>query len=216
VSRPASIRDQQRTFTYDRLLQAATDTFAKRGYVATTIDDIANEAGASRATFYLHFRNKIEVVIALLGRSVERGTKRYHKLAEILLLDDPDSARQQLGTWLAEWLPVWRDGSDVHRAIAEAAALEPEVEEASLRNSEAYIEALDVYFRRLPASGRDRVRNRALLLEAMTRRAFSLASAGRSSLDDLQLIDFLTDLWWSTFPRPGAEPAKRPRRSRIG
>ena len=53
-----SLREQHRVFTRERLIQGALEVFAHKGYVAATIDDIVAAAGASRATFYLHFHSK--------------------------------------------------------------------------------------------------------------------------------------------------------------
>src|SRR5215469_9468917 len=46
----------------DRLAQAAFDLFNERGYEQTTIDDIAERASLSRATFFRHYRSKEDVI----------------------------------------------------------------------------------------------------------------------------------------------------------
>lgn len=43
------------------LVNAARDLFAKRGYHATTVDDITRAAGVAKGTFYLYFSEKREV-----------------------------------------------------------------------------------------------------------------------------------------------------------
>src|SRR5262249_33096427 len=60
-SRTPNMRDQQRIFTRARLVEAAVKRFGEVGYPSTTIEEIVAEAGASRATFYLHFNSKLEV-----------------------------------------------------------------------------------------------------------------------------------------------------------
>jgi AcrR family transcriptional regulator len=53
----------------DEILKAAAAVFIERGYAGTTSDDIAAAAGVSVGTFYNYFRNKRQVLIALvLGR----------------------------------------------------------------------------------------------------------------------------------------------------
>lgn len=44
----------------ERLLEAATELFAKRGYGGTTIEHIVKRAGVARATFYESFENREE------------------------------------------------------------------------------------------------------------------------------------------------------------
>jgi len=49
-----------------QLLYAAKRVFAARGYRAANIADICQEAGVARGTIYQYFRNKRDVLIALL------------------------------------------------------------------------------------------------------------------------------------------------------
>jgi AcrR family transcriptional regulator len=49
----------------ERLLQAAAEEFAARGYAAATSESISRRAGMSKATFYEHFANKEECMLAL-------------------------------------------------------------------------------------------------------------------------------------------------------
>jgi AcrR family transcriptional regulator len=46
----------------DRLIEAAFDLFDERGYEQTTVDDIAERAAVSRATFFRIFRSKEDVI----------------------------------------------------------------------------------------------------------------------------------------------------------
>jgi AcrR family transcriptional regulator len=61
-----SLREAQKQFTHERLLKAAVDEFTLKGYNATTVDDIVVRAGATRATFYLHFKGKADMILELM------------------------------------------------------------------------------------------------------------------------------------------------------
>jgi AcrR family transcriptional regulator len=50
----------------DRLLSAAATVFARKGYELTRVEDIAKAAKTSYGNFYRHFRNKDELLIAVL------------------------------------------------------------------------------------------------------------------------------------------------------
>jgi AcrR family transcriptional regulator len=56
-SRPPVDRDARR----QQLVEAARDQFARKGYHATTVDDITRAAGVAKGTFYLYFDEKREV-----------------------------------------------------------------------------------------------------------------------------------------------------------
>ncbi|MBP0458562.1 TetR/AcrR family transcriptional regulator [Streptomyces montanisoli] len=48
----------------ERLVVAALDLFAERGYESTTVIDIAERAGLTKSTFFRHFPDKREVLFA--------------------------------------------------------------------------------------------------------------------------------------------------------
>jgi len=57
----------------DKILKAATHLFGRRGYHATTIDDITQAAGITRGALYWHFSGKSD----LLGAVVKRLKKDF-------------------------------------------------------------------------------------------------------------------------------------------
>src|ERR1700712_5464272 len=48
----------------DRLVVAAVDLFTEQGYDATTIAQIAERAGVTKSTFFRHFPDKRELLVA--------------------------------------------------------------------------------------------------------------------------------------------------------
>jgi AcrR family transcriptional regulator len=52
--------------TRERLLSAAADVFAERGYDGTRVADIAAAAGVSNGALYAHFGSKVELLAAAL------------------------------------------------------------------------------------------------------------------------------------------------------
>src|SRR3954452_12954654 len=65
----------RQTVQRDRLFEAAAAVFARAGYADASAEAIAREAGMSKATFYEHFANKEECILALFdvaaGRTLE-------------------------------------------------------------------------------------------------------------------------------------------------
>jgi len=54
--------------TQARILDAATDIFAARGFSAATMADIVDRSGASIGSIYHHFGGKRELFLAIFGR----------------------------------------------------------------------------------------------------------------------------------------------------
>lgn len=64
----ADRRSEQR----ERILLAARDVFATRGYAGAAVDDIVAQARVSRTTFYVFFENKEECLLAVYRLGLER------------------------------------------------------------------------------------------------------------------------------------------------
>jgi AcrR family transcriptional regulator len=62
--------DIRRPLQRERLLRAAALEFAERGYRGTSSDSVSRRAGMSKATFYEHFSNKEECMLALYDDAV--------------------------------------------------------------------------------------------------------------------------------------------------
>lgn len=57
--------------TRDRLVEAAADLFAERGYERTSIQDVARRAGLTSGAIYSNFRGKRELLMAAISRPSE-------------------------------------------------------------------------------------------------------------------------------------------------
>ncbi|MGN6515829.1 MAG: TetR/AcrR family transcriptional regulator [Rhizomicrobium sp.] len=63
------------------ILDAALGCFARKGFAATRMDDIAEQAGVTKGTIYLYFENKDAVFKALVRESI--GTRVGEVLEEV-------------------------------------------------------------------------------------------------------------------------------------
>jgi AcrR family transcriptional regulator len=64
------------TATPERILRAAFSRFSRYGFRRTSMEDIASEAGVSRAALYLQFRNKEEIFRTLAEGLQESALSR--------------------------------------------------------------------------------------------------------------------------------------------
>ncbi|TDQ01533.1 TetR/AcrR family transcriptional regulator [Labedaea rhizosphaerae] len=61
--------------TRQKILDIATELFAERGYAATSLSDIAERLGTSKAALYYHFRSKGAILDALVSEPLTAFTK---------------------------------------------------------------------------------------------------------------------------------------------
>jgi AcrR family transcriptional regulator len=66
------LRRLSRAQRREQVLTAATEAFARSGFAATSLDDIAVQAGVTRVILYRHFDSKTELYQAVLDRMCAR------------------------------------------------------------------------------------------------------------------------------------------------
>lgn len=71
MSKVRLTREQSRDQTRQRLLDAAQSIFLAKGFVAASVEDIAELAGYTRGAFYSNFASKSELFLQLLKRDHE-------------------------------------------------------------------------------------------------------------------------------------------------
>lgn len=76
---------------------------ARRGYAATTVDEIASEPGVSRKALYTHFSGKEDVLPYVVAKAAEEGEPidlprlRPRLMAWLMLVfDGPAAAEREL------------------------------------------------------------------------------------------------------------------------
>jgi len=84
----------RRQATRERVLEAASEVFAERGFHGATVEDICERAGFTRGAFYSNFSSKDDLVLELTRRHAEdlvdrirAASKREHASAEEVLRD---------------------------------------------------------------------------------------------------------------------------------
>ncbi|AUI50452.1 TetR/AcrR family transcriptional regulator [Arthrobacter crystallopoietes] len=123
----AMLRELQKQQTRQLLLEKGLEVIETKGYVATTIDDIAAAAGTTRTTFYLHFPSKAELMSELLRKVDEILTQE----------DDPQLStvvergeRQLVRAWLDRKFDQWAIIRPYIMAAHDAAPSEPVISES--------------------------------------------------------------------------------------
>jgi TetR/AcrR family transcriptional regulator, regulator of cefoperazone and chloramphenicol sensitivity len=83
------LRRRQAEETRSKVVEAARRLFAHNGFAATTIADVAREAGVSQQTIYGGFGGKQGLVVALIDL-IDRDSDVPASLGRLLASDDPD------------------------------------------------------------------------------------------------------------------------------
>lgn len=65
----------------NEILDVSEALFYTKGYEKTTINDILNEIGIAKGTFYYYFKSKEEVMDAIVVRIVDKGVQQARAIA---------------------------------------------------------------------------------------------------------------------------------------
>jgi AcrR family transcriptional regulator len=187
-----SLRDEQKRLTRRRLIEGALAAFERKGYAATTIDDIVAEANASRATFYLHFKRKADVLLAVAEARGRRWRELYVELTSGGRL-----TREKLYAWLDSMAENYETNRASIDATSQAIAVEPDIAAVSLANTDESISVMAESIQRWSGADPEDARVRAALLLAQMDRFFHLWIIRGLPFDRERAVGALTDQWLS-------------------
>jgi AcrR family transcriptional regulator len=122
-SPPGSVRAERAAQTQRRILAAARVLFSRRGYGATTLREVADEAGIAVQTVYAVYGSKPNILRALRD-SVRDDPDADEAYRDALAERDPARALELFARSIRL---RWAVGSDIVTAHVEAASVDPEV-----------------------------------------------------------------------------------------
>jgi AcrR family transcriptional regulator len=94
--------------TIARIQDAARQVFLTHGYSGTTVDEIANVAGVSRASFYTYFPTKRDVLIAVGAAAANECAAAIERLSSL------SPSLSALESWVHDYFTLL----DVHGSFA--------------------------------------------------------------------------------------------------
>jgi AcrR family transcriptional regulator len=103
MSIPPATRAEQQVQTRERLVDAAARVFARRGYHAATLAEVAREAGYSTGAVYSNFSGKEDLFLALADRQIAGRAEQARAVAKFAP-EDPWADAGLLEQAIAAWL----------------------------------------------------------------------------------------------------------------
>jgi AcrR family transcriptional regulator len=191
------LRQAQKLFTHNLLLEVAIEVFQRDGYVNATVDQIVTEASATRATFYQHFGGKIDVIRAILDENHRAGNKMMSAAVDTWRAGGTSA---DVRSWLESCFRWYEDRRGTMQAIDDAAAEDRTIRENRQDAMHVEIGVLADYLTEINSPVRQRyLYAMALLLELDEFMRFWIVSRvperlGRSIERD-DALELLTRIW---------------------
>jgi AcrR family transcriptional regulator len=188
-------RSAQKSDTRERLLQAARQLFGEFGVAATTVDQIAREAGSSRANFYLHFAGKDDVLQALRREMWRMALGFYEDFAAL-----PDTSQATLRAWIGRVAKAWASDGGLTRIVL--GATPQAVAEEYQEHLAEYIAALTRDPSKWPGFSLAEAQRRAYLLIVQLERCMNDHDHIVVPTNHTALLNSLADVWAATLKAP--------------
>jgi len=117
--------------TKKHLIDTAMALFLQRGYVATTIENIADAAEVSRASFYTYFSSKREIMMVAGHDCRIASWQLFEDFAKL----DPDNLLPGTRAWVARYFKFLEQNGGYLLMWQQAALQDPELRQPGLRGS---------------------------------------------------------------------------------
>jgi AcrR family transcriptional regulator len=111
--RAVRARDKRRK----QLLDAATRVFARKGYWVASISDIIQAAGVARGTFYLYFRSKQDVFVAIVDNFREEQKRLLQESGPGEGPATVENSRARIRAVVLSWLQFYFRNLDAAKIV---------------------------------------------------------------------------------------------------
>ena len=184
------------TLTRQSLLEAAYTLFTRDGYAATSVGDIAAEAGVSLGAFYQYFRDRGDIMAALVGEGAKQMLEDTERVWR------PADGREGVHRTLLSFVGHYRATAGFQKAWEEVTHVEPELLAVRRELVRTFTAGVEAALRRGQEDGTIRAdldpAHAAVALTSMSDRTcyvrFVLDNGSHRVRD---VAESLTDLWWN-------------------
>jgi AcrR family transcriptional regulator len=143
VARPTKLQKKQKESTRQSLLDAARVLYTQTSYALTTVDDIANDAGVSRTTFYRHFDGRLAIAEALFREAMIPIQAIHERLAS-----HADPGEEDITLWINQLLDHLIANKSLVQTMREVEAVEPASDSAQ---TDTHKQLIQLFAGRIPA-----------------------------------------------------------------
>lgn len=182
--------------TVDRILEATREVFMTKGYFGTTIDEIAQAAGVSRASFYTYFPTRRDVLLAV-------GSNAASEMQALIdVYPEYGATRAGVSRWLALCIEQLDRNGPFAMAWPVAAMNDEEIRRAGMRRHSVLSRNLG---RAILASGGRTIDDPepvGLVVMAMMERVWRYGELYREAVDRDAVIAQMADAVWGLARQP--------------
>jgi AcrR family transcriptional regulator len=189
VSEIQSLRSQLKRLTKERLISSAVELFAKNGFRATSVGDIAKAAGTTPTTFYRYFSSKSDIARLLQDHINVDVKSTFERLDEV-----KRPTKQAIRGWLDQYDQMWQRNHVLCEAFWEATSTDPELAAELVPITYRLTEPTKMVQSLPEGETRTKFQTRLVLMYLLMDRLLYLVNIQQRNASALRMLDEFSDI----------------------
>jgi AcrR family transcriptional regulator len=188
-----SLRSQLKRLTKERLISSAIELFAKNGFRATSVGDIAKAAGTTPTTFYRYFSSKSDIARLLQDHINVDVKSNFERLDDV-----KRPTKQAIRGWVDQYDQMWQRNHVLCDAFWEATSTDPQLAAELVPITYRLTESMKLVQSLVEGESKTKFQTRLVLMYLLMDRLLYLVNIQQRNANGLRMLDEFSEILRST------------------
>jgi len=188
-----SLRSQLKRLTKERLISSAIELFAKNGFRATSVGDIAKAAGTTPTTFYRYFSSKSDIARLLQDHINVDVKSNFERLDDV-----KRPTKQAIRGWVDQYDQMWQRNHVLCDAFWEATSTDPQLAAELVPITYRLTESMKLVQSLAEGESKTKFQTRLVLMYLLMDRLLYLVNIQQRNANGLRMLDEFSEILRST------------------
>lgn len=189
VAEIQSLRSQLKRLTKERLISSAIELFAKNGFRATSVGDIARAAGTTPTTFYRYFSSKSDVARLLQDHINVDVKSTFERLDEV-----KRPTKQAIRGWVDQYDQMWQRNHVLCDAFWEATSADPQLAAELVPVTYRLTDAMKLLQSMPEGENKVKFQTRLVMMYLLMDRLLYLVNIQQRNANGLRMLDEFSEI----------------------
>jgi AcrR family transcriptional regulator len=184
-----SLRSQLKRLTKERLISSAIELFAKNGFRATSVSDIAKAAGTTPTTFYRYFSSKSDIARLLQDHINVDVKSTFERLDDV-----KRPTKQAIRGWVDQYDQMWQRNHVLCDAFWEATSTDPQLAAELVPITYRLTESIKLVQSLAEGENKSKFQTRLVLMYLLMDRLLYLVNIQQRNANGLRMLDEFSEI----------------------
>lgn len=184
-----SLRSQLKRLTKERLISSAIELFAKNGFRATSVGDIAKAAGTTPTTFYRYFSSKSDIARLLQDHINVDVRSTFERLDDV-----KRPTKQAIRGWVDQYDQMWQRNHELCDAFWEATSTDPQLAAELVPITYRLTESMKLVQSLAAGESKSKFQTRLVLMYLLMDRLLYLVNIQQRNANGLRMLDEFSEI----------------------